>query len=65
VRAYRSAHPDGALLREADVIEIEAFARLGDRETLVTRARAFLERHPNDPGAPRVRTLSGAAPLAP
>jgi TolA-binding protein len=51
--------PRGRLQLEAEVLRIEALARTGNRAASASRARRFLERHPNSVLAPRLRRYAG------
>ncbi len=51
--------PGGRLHLEAEVLRIEALARSGQGPTARTRARAFVERHPNSVFTPRIKRLAG------
>ncbi|HWO12120.1 MAG TPA: hypothetical protein VNN80_21645 [Polyangiaceae bacterium] len=57
VASYRSDFPDGALAREADLFEIEAYLAQGDRVAAEQHADAFLLHHPTDVHAARARAL--------
>jgi hypothetical protein len=49
--------PHGALVQEREVVAIGALAGMGDRQALVARATAFLQRYPDGPYAAHVRHL--------
>ena len=51
--------PRGRLQLEAEVLRIEAMARSGNAAAARTRAKAFVDRHPNSVFTPRVRRLAG------
>jgi TolA-binding protein len=51
--------PRGRLHLEAEVLRIEALARTGNRAAAASRARRFLDRHPNSVLAPRLRRYAG------
>lgn len=55
--AYRTAHPAGALTREARMIELEAHAALGHASEVKRLGEAMLRDEPNGPQSRRVRTL--------
>jgi hypothetical protein len=70
--AYEREFPAGTLRPEADLVRLQAHARLGDKSTVAARARAYLARYPASPHAPQVRSLleqaepaRAAAPPAP
>jgi hypothetical protein len=58
---YERQFPAGVLRPEADLVRLQAFARLGDKSTVAARARAFLAKYPSSPHAPQVRALLGQA----
>jgi hypothetical protein len=58
---YEREFPTGVLRPEADLVRLQAFARLGDKSAVGARARAFLARYPSSPHAPQVRALLGQA----
>jgi len=53
--AYDHRFPGGRLQIEAEVLRIDAFAKLGRKDVARQRAEAFLKRHPNSVLATRVR----------
>jgi hypothetical protein len=53
--AYDHRFPGGRLQIEAEVLRIDAFAKLGRKDIAHQRAEAFLKRHPNSVLATRVR----------
>jgi len=53
--AYDRRFPSGRLQIEAEVLRIDALAKLGRKEAARQRAEAFLRRHPNSVLATRVR----------
>jgi len=53
--AYDRRFPGGRLQIEAEVLRIDALAKLGRKEAARQRAEAFLRRHPNSVLATRVR----------
>jgi hypothetical protein len=55
--AYERAFPGGRLQLEAEVLRIDALAKLGRKEAARERAESFLRRHPNSVLATRVRAL--------
>jgi hypothetical protein len=58
---YEGQFPAGVLRPEADLVRLQAYARLGDKHAVGARARAFLEKYPSSPHAPQVRALLGQA----
>jgi len=54
---YERGFPNGRLQIEAEVLRIDALARLGRRDAARQRADVFLRRHPNSVLATRVRAL--------
>lgn len=58
VARYRTEFPVGELLPDAEVVGIEALSALDDQPRLQERAAAFLDKHPNDPHAAKVRALA-------
>jgi hypothetical protein len=54
---YDRRFPSGRLQLEAEVLRIDALARLGQRDAARQHAEAFLKRHPNSVLATRVRAL--------
>ena len=57
VGRYREAFPQGKLHPEAQVIEIEALVRQGNRERALSAARSFAARAPSSPLLSRLRSL--------
>jgi hypothetical protein len=57
--AYDRRFPGGRLQIEAEVMRIDAFAKLGRKDVARQRAEVFLKRHPNSVLATRVRALIG------
>ena len=57
IERYRRDFPAGELSADADVVAIEALAADGERAAAQRAAELFLERHPHDPHAARVREL--------
>lgn len=57
IESYQREFPEGTLAPDAEVIAIEALARLGAGAELRQRASRFLERYPMDPHANRVQRL--------
>jgi hypothetical protein len=57
VARYRGEFERGELARDADVLELEALAGLGEWARVGAAARAFLGRYPGDPHSARVRAL--------
>ncbi len=55
--AYDARFPGGALAPEAAVLRIEALSALGSRDDARRLSNAFLQAHPNNPFADRVRKL--------
>jgi hypothetical protein len=53
--SYDRRFPGGRLQIEAEVMRIDAFAKLGRKDVARQRAEAFLKRHPNSVLATRVR----------
>ena len=53
--AYDRRFPSGRLQIEAEVLRIDALAKLGRKDAARQRAEAFLRRHPNSVLATRVR----------
>ena len=53
--AYARRFPGGRLQIEAEVMRIDAFAKLGRKDLARQHAEAFLKRHPNSVLATRVR----------
>ncbi|HMF40071.1 MAG TPA: hypothetical protein VKQ32_05235 [Polyangia bacterium] len=53
--AYDRRFPGGRLQIEAEVMRIDAFAKLGRKDIARQRAEVFLKRHPNSVLATRVR----------
>ena len=53
--AYDRRFPGGRLQIEAEVLRIDALAKLGRKEAARQRAEAFLRRYPNSVLATRVR----------
>jgi hypothetical protein len=53
--AYDRRFPGGRLQIEAEVLRIDAFAKLGRKDVARQRAEVFLRRHPNSVLATRVR----------
>jgi outer membrane protein assembly factor BamD (BamD/ComL family) len=49
IAEYRRQFPRGELARDADVFEVEAFARRGDRARARRAAQRFLREYPRDP----------------
>jgi outer membrane protein assembly factor BamD (BamD/ComL family) len=58
---YEQQFGAGVLRPEADLVRLQAYARLGDKSTVSARARAFLAKYPSSPHAPQVRALLGQA----
>ncbi len=58
VETYHRDFPEGQLAAEAEMLALEALETQGERAELARRAEGFLVRYPNDPHAPRVRSLS-------
>jgi hypothetical protein len=56
--AYDRRFPAGRLQIEAEVMRIDAFAKLGRRDVARQRAEVFLKRHPNSVLATRVRAIT-------
>jgi hypothetical protein len=56
--AYDRRFPGGRLQIEAEVMRIDAFAKLGRKDVARQRADVFLKRHPNSVLATRVRALT-------
>jgi hypothetical protein len=54
---YDRRFPSGRLQLEAEVLRIDALARLGRKDAARQHAEAFLRRHPNSVLATRVRAL--------
>ncbi|MBN2196042.1 MAG: outer membrane protein assembly factor BamD [Polyangiaceae bacterium] len=59
VEDYRREFPNGALAPDAEVVALEALAKLGERAEVARRAARFLARYPNDPHAGRAKRLAG------
>jgi hypothetical protein len=57
VSAYERDFPRGALAREAQVVRIEAYAKLGQAAMASQLAAQFVARYPEDPHSPRLRGL--------
>jgi TolA-binding protein len=55
--AYARAFPRGQLAADADALAAQALAARGERTRASERAQRFLERHPDDPHAARMRRL--------
>jgi hypothetical protein len=55
LEAYDRRFPGGRLQIEAEVLRIDAFAKLGRKDVARQRAETFLKRHPNSMLATRVR----------
>jgi len=55
IDAYDRAYPAGRLQIEAEVLRIDALAKLGRKDAARQRAEAFLRRHPTSVLATRVR----------
>jgi hypothetical protein len=53
--AYSRSYPRGQLELEAEVLRIDALARVGQRDVAKQRAETFLKRQPNSALAARVR----------
>jgi hypothetical protein len=51
--------PRGRLIQERELVAIDCLAALGDRQTMETRARAFLARFPASPYAAHVHDTLG------
>jgi hypothetical protein len=62
IAEYRRQFPRGELARDADVFEVEAFARRGDRARARRAAQRFLREYPRDPHAGRLRALVDIEP---
>lgn len=60
VQDFRRDFPHGMLRQEADVLNIEAHRRAGDRRSARTLATRFLAEHPQSPHNARVRDLLDA-----
>jgi hypothetical protein len=58
IARYHRQFPDGELTADADAVAIEALAAQRDHAALALAAQRFLQRHPHDPHAPRVRELA-------
>ncbi|MBI5534348.1 MAG: outer membrane protein assembly factor BamD [Deltaproteobacteria bacterium] len=56
----RHDFPRGALSLDAEVLRIEAYAASGRRVRAIYLSEQFLQAHPNDPHAPRVRSMLAA-----
>ena len=54
---YDRRFPSGRLQLEAEVLRIDALAKLGRKDGARQHAEAFLRRHPNSVLATRVRAL--------
>lgn len=65
IEHYHRDFPAGELGADADAIAIEALALGSDDAALQRAAHEFLERHPRDPHAARVRELSARGAAAP
>ena len=57
VSAYERDFPRGALTREAQVVRIEAYAKLGQAAMASQLAAQFVARYPDDPHSPRLRGM--------
>ena len=57
VERYHREFPVGLLAADAEALALEAIVAQGERALAAQRARRFLERHPNDPHAPRAREI--------
>jgi TolA-binding protein len=55
--AYAREFPRGQLAADADALAAQALAAQGERAAARERAQRFLERHPDDPHAARMRRL--------
>ncbi len=53
--AHAKEYPRGSLSLEAEVLRIQALARMGQRQAASSRAKAFLRRHPGSVFSSRVR----------
>ncbi|MEY2934847.1 MAG: hypothetical protein RL033_5596 [Pseudomonadota bacterium] len=65
IARYHREFPAGELTADADAVAIEALAAERDHAALALAAQRFLQRHPHDPHAPRVRELAFIKPPAP
>jgi hypothetical protein len=57
VARLSAAFPRGGLIQEREVLAIDCFAALGNREAEQTRAQSFLDTFPDSPYAAHVRRL--------
>jgi hypothetical protein len=57
VAGFHRDFPGAALAPDAEAVAIEALAARGDRAAVTRRGARFLDLHPKDPHAARVRTL--------
>ena len=57
VEAYAREFPHGQLAADADALAAQALAARGEHAAASERAQRFLERHPEDPHAARMRRL--------
>jgi TolA-binding protein len=66
---YHRKFPEGVLRPEAELVRVQALAKLGDLNAVAVGARSFLDEHPSSPHAPKVRSLldqaEAAAPVTP
>jgi hypothetical protein len=65
IERYHREFPAGELTADADAVAIEALAMERDHAALAAAAQRFLQRHPHDPHAARVRELAFLKPPLP
>jgi len=62
ISRYHYDFPLGELAADAEVIAIEALDGKHDRAEMLRRAARFVEQHPDDPHAARIKRLLGSPP---
>ena len=62
ISRYHYDFPMGELAADAEVIAIEVLDAKNDRPAMTLRASRFVQQHPDDPHAARIRRLLGSPP---
>ncbi len=65
ISQYHYDFPMGELAADAEVIAIEVLGAKNDRPAMTLRASRFVQEHPDDPHAARIRRLLGSQPPSP
>jgi hypothetical protein len=58
LKRLKQKSPNGVLSQEREVLTIQALAKTGESTQAAKRARAFIERYPNSPHTPTLRSIA-------